>query len=279
MKIFPEILKQLNRKADSNKGDFGHVLIIGGDFGMGGAVIMSAEASYRAGAGKVTVLTREENWSALLARIPNAMTLPVNSLATKILANKTVIVIGCGLGKSEWAQELLALAMASDLPKVIDADALNILSESKKTFDLSKAIITPHVGEAARLLNISTSEIQKDRKSAVKKLYEKFGAVTVLKGEGTLILGDKNIIHQCPYGNAGMATAGMGDVLSGIIGGLIAQKLENEIATIAGVNIHAIAGDLVAKKQGEIGMMPNDLFEFIPQIINGIYDLNRNLLG
>ncbi len=265
--MFPQLIK---RQPDSNKGNFGHVLIIGGDFGMGGAVIMAAEAAYRAGAGKVTVLTREENWSALLARLPNAMTLPIDSSSEKILANKSVIVIGCGLGKSEWARELFEMAMASNLPKVIDADALNILSESKKTFDLSNSVITPHVGEAARLLAISTDEIQKDREAAIKKLYQKFGATSILKGAGTLVLSNTKTIYKCPYGNSGMATAGMGDVLSGLIGGLIAQHLNNAEAAIYGVNIHAFAGDLVAKKQGEIGMMPNDLFKYIPRIINQV---------
>lgn len=264
------ISQLLARNPDSHKGNFGHTLIIGGDYGMGGAVIMAAEAAYRAGAGKVTVLTREENISALLARLPNAMTLRDNSLAAEILADKTLIVIGCGLGKSQWGQKLFTMAMNSNLPKVIDADALNILSMSQEKFNLSNSIITPHVGEAARLLNISTDEIQKNRESAIKKLYEKFGAISVLKGKGTLIFGDQKIIHQCPFGNAGMATAGMGDVLSGIIGGLMAQGLDSETSAIYGVNIHALAGDLAAKKQGEIGLMPNDLFEYIPQIINNL---------
>jgi ADP-dependent NAD(P)H-hydrate dehydratase / NAD(P)H-hydrate epimerase len=266
--LLTDIKKSLTRKADSNKGDFGHVLIIGGDIGMGGAVIMAAEAAYRAGAGKVTVLTKEENISPLLARLPNAMTLPSNFLGEKIFENKSVIIIGCGLGKSSWAKKLFEAAMASNLPKIIDADALNILSESKKTFDFSNSIISPHVGEAARLLKISTKEIQKNRESAVKKLYEKFGAISILKGSGTLIFDGKKIT-KCTHGNAGMATAGMGDVLSGIIGGLVAQRLSNEKSTIYGVNIHALAGDLVAKKQGEVGMMPMDLFEYVARIVNG----------
>lgn len=261
-------MKILTRQADSHKNNFGHVLIIGGDLEMGGAVIMAAEAAYRAGAGKVTVLTREENLAPLLARLPNAMSVSPNSSKQKILANKTVIVIGCGLGKSSWARKLFALAMSSDLPKIIDADALNILSESKKTFDLKNSIITPHVGEAARLLGISTDEIQKNRTASVKKLYQKFGATAILKGKGSLIFGAAKKIHQCNHGNCGMATAGMGDVLSGLIGGLVAQHLDNEKSAIYGVTIHALAGDLVTKKQGEIGMMPQDLFEFIPQIIN-----------
>lgn len=266
--MFNELKKLLARKSNSNKGDFGHVLIIGGDHGMGGSVIMEAEAAYRVGAGKVTLLTREENFAPLLARLPSAMTVGLNSSQEEILANKSVIVIGCGLGKSKWAQDLFEMAMSSNLPKVIDADALNILSESKKSFDLSNSIITPHVGEAARLLGVSNDEIQKDRQLSVKNLYKKFKATAILKGSETLVLGKSEEIYKCPYGNSGMAVAGMGDVLSGIIGGLVAQHLSNEKAAIHGVNIHALAGDLVAEKQGKIGMIPRDLFEYIPQIIN-----------
>lgn len=276
MKFNNKLHNLLVRKPDSNKGDFGHVLIIGGDYGMGGAAIMAAKAASRTGAGKVTVLARKENFTSLLALLPNAMTVPENSQTKDILKNKSIIVIGCGLGKSEWAQGLFEMAMDSDLPKVIDADALNILSafnvtnKGKKNFDLSNSIITPHLGEASRLLGISIDEIKKNRSLATKKLYEKFGATTVLKGCETLVLGSSGTIYQCPYGNPGMATAGMGDVLSGIIGGLVAQHLNNEEAAIYGVNIHGFAGDLVAKKQGEIGMIPSDLFEYIPRIINGI---------
>jgi ADP-dependent NAD(P)H-hydrate dehydratase / NAD(P)H-hydrate epimerase len=266
---FQELKKLLSRKKDSNKGDFGHVLLIGGDHGMGGAAIMAAQSSYRVGAGRVTVLTREENFIPLLARLPNAMTVPTISTEEEILANKTVIVIGCGLGKSKWARELFEMAMASNLPKVMDADALNILSESNNHYDLTNSVITPHVGEAARLLKTSTDEINKDRDIAVKKLYEKYGAVSVLKGNGTLVLGGDGF-YKCPYGNAGMATAGMGDVLSGIVGGLMAQNLSAEMAAVYGVDVHAFAGDLVAKKQGEVGMMPEDLFGVIPLVVNGV---------
>lgn len=269
MKISVSTQKHLQkRKVDSDKNNFGHALIIGGDRNMGGAVIMAAEAASRAGAGRVTVLTRQENIAALLARLPNAMSVVSEKLTKEILQNKSVIVIGCGLGRSAWAKKLFSDAMASDLPKIIDADALNILSEQKKKFDLSNSIITPHLREAARLLGISTVKITKNRELAARQLHEKFGAIAVLKGNKTLIAGNKKTIHQCPYGNPGMATAGMGDVLSGLIGGLAAQHLENYKAAILGVNIHAFAGDLVAKKQGEIGMMPQDLLPFIPQIIN-----------
>lgn len=262
-----KLQKLLQRKADSNKGDFGHVLIIGGDHGMGGAMILAAEAACRTGAGKVSVLSRTENYSALLSRLPNVMTVAEDANLKNIFANKTAIVIGPGLGKSSWAKKLLKLVLACELPKIIDADALNLISESKKIPQLQNSIITPHVGEAARLLGCTTATIQKDRESSAKKLHEKFGAIAILKGNGSLICGD-NFLQKCKFGNPGMAVAGMGDVLSGVIGGLIAQKLNLKDAAIFGVEIHAKAGDLAAKKQGEIGIMPQDLFLYIDQIIN-----------
>ena len=258
----------MKRNNDSYKGDFGHVLIIGGDYGMGGAVIMAAEAAYRVGAGKVTILSREENFVALLTRLPNAMTTKYDGDLAKNLTGKTVIVIGCGLGKSEWATSLVAQALASNSPKIIDADALNIISESDKKIDLHNSIITPHVGEAARLLGISPSQIQQDRQKSAQNLQQKFNAITVLKGSGSLVVGKE--IYQCHYGNPGMATAGMGDILSGIIGGLVAQNLDLEKAARFGVTIHAQAGDLVAKHQGQIGMMPQDLFSYLPRLVNGL---------
>jgi len=258
----------MKRNADSHKGNFGHVLIIGGDYGMGGAVIMAAEAAYRVGAGKVSVLSREENFTALLTRLPNAMTTKYDGNLTNNLIGKTVIVIGCGLGKSDWARDLVKQALASNLPKIIDADALNIISDSKEKIDLNNSIITPHVGEAARLLGISTTEIQQDRQKSAQDLYKKLNAITVLKGSGSLVVGTE--IYHCNHGNAGMATAGMGDVLSGIIGGLVAQNINLEQAAKLGVELHAKAGDLVAKSQGEIGMMPQDLFQYLPKLVNGL---------
>jgi NAD(P)H-hydrate epimerase len=266
-------MKILKRKIDANKGDFGHVLVIGGDYNMGGAVIMTAEAAYRTGAGRVSVLTRKENLTALLLRLPNAMSVNSELVSEKkweeIFAGKTVIAIGPGLGKSEWARELFLAAMKKNLPKLIDADALNLLSESEKKFDLKNSVITPHPGEAARLLAVSVDEIQNNRELAAQKLYEKYGAITVLKGHETLVCGDGKILHKSKSGNPGMATAGMGDILSGIIAGLMAQGLEAKDAAISGVEIHGTAGDLIAKKQGQIGMIATDLLPLIPLIING----------
>jgi len=258
--------KILKRKADANKGDFGHVLIIGGDYGMGGAVMMAAEAAYRSGAGKVSILSREENYPAVLSRLPNAMTVFAQK-NENIFAHKNVIVIGPGLGKSAWAKHLLKAALACDLPKIIDADALNLISENKKIPLLKNSIITPHVGEAARLLGCSISQIQKNRKLSAEKLQKKFGAIAILKGRNSLICGP-DFLHECKFGNPGMAVAGMGDVLCGVIAALVAQNLSLKDAAIFAVEFHAKAGDFVAKKQGEIGMMPQDLLSALPKIIN-----------
>ncbi|MFT5704041.1 MAG: NAD(P)H-hydrate epimerase [Rickettsiales bacterium] len=262
-----DLSQSLKRQPNANKNNCGHVLIIGSDYFFGGAVIMAAEAAVRCGAGKVTILTRKENFTAILSRLPNVMTADFDQ--KDVFANKDVIVIGPGLGKSGWAKRLLAMVLESNLPKIIDADALNIISQFKEVPNLENCIITPHSGEAARLLGISSKEVDLDRKNSIKQLCQKFSTTAILKGSGTLVLGKTNKIHQCQFGNSGMAAAGMGDTLSGIIGAFVAQKLNLEEAAIFGVDIHSFAGDLVAKKQGEIGMIPSDLLEFLPQIING----------
>jgi hydroxyethylthiazole kinase-like uncharacterized protein yjeF len=266
-----EILSLIpQRKTDANKGDFGHILIVGGDDGMGGSVVMAAESAYRAGAGRVTVLTHEKHFSALISRLPSAMTKSADSTKElqKIIQDKTVIAIGCGLGKSAWSKKMFEFFMKTDLPKVIDADALNLLSESKIKYDLQNAILTPHPGEAGRLLNCDTKWIQENRELAIQKLQQKYQANIVLKGSGSLVLITDQKLYQCQFGNAGMAVAGMGDVLTGIIAGLVAQNISLNQAAILGVNIHALAGDLVKEKQGEIGILPTDLIKQIPTIIN-----------
>lgn len=262
-----ELIKKLKRRQDAHKGDFGHVLVIGGDYGMGGAVIMTALAASRVGAGKVTVLTRNAHILALLTRAPNIMYADENSDFSEIIKNKTVIAIGPGLGKSDWARKLFFESIASELPKIIDADALNLISETKQKFNLRNAILTPHLGEAARLLGVPTDEIKNHHEKAITKLQEKYHTTIVLKGHESLVVANAKI-HKCPFGNPGMATAGMGDILTGIIAGLVAQNLSCEEAAVLGTNIHGFAGDLVKKDQGEIGMIPLDLLKFLPKILN-----------
>lgn len=266
-----ELIKLIpGRKEDANKNDFGHVLIVGGDYNLAGSVIMAAEAAFKVGSGKVTVLTRPDHFNALITRLPCAMTTSANSTRElkKIVENKSVVAFGPGLGNSAWSNKMFEFFIHLDLPKVIDADALNLLSNSKTNYHLSQAVLTPHAGEAARLLKSSSKSIQADRLLAVKQLQEKYQTTVVLKGKNSLILDQQQKLFSCPYGNSGMAVAGMGDVLTGIIAGLAAQKLALNHAAVLGVYLHALAGDLAKEKQGEIGILPTELINYLSLVIN-----------
>ncbi len=261
------------RKIDANKGDFGHVLIVGGDYNMGGSVIMAAEAAFRAGAGKVSVLSRKEHFLPLLTRLPNVMTCEANSSddLIKIATDKTVIAFGMGFGNSNWGKELFDFFINYNkaIPKIIDADGLNILATKQLNYNLENTILTPHPKEAANLLAITTKEVQEDRDLAIKKLQQKYQATIVLKGNNSLILGKEQKLYLCGHGNPGMATAGSGDVLSGIIAAIKASNnLENALAASLAVDIHAKAGDLYAKVNGQNGMMSTDLIGYISKATN-----------
>lgn len=256
------------RQRDANKSDFGHVLVIGGDHGMGGAVRMAAEAALRVGAGLVTVATRPEHINIVSAVRPEIMCHQVQNAQdlAPLLVRATFIIIGPGLGKSEWAQELLNYVLPAKQPKLLDADALNLLAERpEKHHDW---ILTPHPGEAGRLLNETTENVQADRVQAVKSLQRQYGGVVVLKGAGTLIKAQNDEIAICEAGNPGMASGGMGDVLSGVIGGLAAQGLSLENAAKAGVFIHAQAADAVAAEGGERGLLATDLLMQLRRLVN-----------
>lgn len=262
-----DLLKTLgNRKKNTNKASFGHVLILGGSKGMFGAVRLAAEAALRVGAGLVSVVTQQGGAAIICAHQPEIMCheLPDKETLFRLIQRATVVVVGPGLGKDAWAMDLLNLVLATDLPLVIDADALNLLGVRPTC--QSNWVLTPHPGEAARLLDWQVHEVQTNRFRAITELTEK-GGNWVLKGVGTLIKKNEPNTSVCQFGNPGMASAGMGDVLSGIIGGLIAQKLSVNIAANTGVLIHALAGDLVAKK-GQRGMLASDLIIAIPDVIN-----------
>ncbi len=257
------------RDRATHKGNFGHVLVIGGDYGMGGAVRMAAEAAARVGAGLVTVATRPEHVSIVSGVRPELMCHEVNGVADlePLLERANVVVIGPGLGKTEWAISLLNRILKSNLNKVLDADSLNLLSESpRRSHDW---VLTPHPGEASRLLNLCAHEIQEDRFKAIHQLNEKYGGVTVLKGVGTLIATENSpSVKVCSAGNPGMATGGMGDILSGVIGGLLAQQLPLAAAAEVGVFIHAMAGDLAASEGGERGLLATDLLPHLRSLVN-----------
>lgn len=244
------------RKKNSHKGHYGHVLVIGGSESMMGAALLSATAALRMGAGLVSLATDEKHAAAIVLKRPEIMAFDWRN--SKILCDRiaaaTMIAIGPGLGQSPQARRLLAQALKTKKPLVVDADALNLLA--RRPIKRDNWILTPHPGEAARLLGCTTSQIQRDRFSSIKKIQKKFGGVIVLKGCGTLIRSPQKLPTDhcplttlCPHGNPKMATGGMGDVLTGIIAGLVAQGLSLEEATKTGVFLHAKAGDKAARKK------------------------------
>lgn len=257
------------RKRSAHKGDYGHVLVIGGDYGMGGAVRMAAEAAMRVGAGLVSVATRPEHVPIVSSSRPEIMCHQINDATDlqPLITRATVIVLGPGLGKSDWAKNLFNLVLQFPMPKVIDADALNILASQQPVTDASW-ILTPHPGEAARLLQISNQAVQQNRFQAAYELQQRYQGVVVLKGAGTIIQLEKQLPIICGAGNPGMATGGMGDILSGIIGGLLAQQLTLAQAAEVGVMIHALAADRAAEQGGERGLLATDLLGYLRELVN-----------
>ncbi len=255
------------RQKNSHKGHFGHVLVVGGDEGYLGAARMAVEAAARVGAGLVSVATRSSHASLLSTVRPEIMSHGVETLdeLMPLIKKANVIAIGPGLGQSEWAKLLLVRVFESDLPLVIDADALNLLAEEE--YASSNWVITPHPGEAARLLKTDSKTIQSDRFKSITSLHEKYAGPVVLKGSGTLVSDAEGKLFVCDKGNPGMSSGGMGDVLSGVIAGLIAQGIEVNHATKLGVCLHAHAGDRAASS-GERGMMASDLMPYLRNLVN-----------
>ncbi|WAJ69930.1 NAD(P)H-hydrate dehydratase [Catenovulum adriaticum] len=255
------------RKRNSHKGHFGHVLCIGGDKGMSGAIRMSAEAALRTGSGMVSVITHPDNVLAVSMTRPELMVVGINGI-NQILKDKIaaadVIVIGPGLGKTGWANGLMQYVLEQDIPKVIDADGLNWLA--KNPTKQKNWVLTPHPLEAGRLIEQSQYHIQHDRFSAITELQATYSGTVVLKGCGSLIA-SRDKIKICQHGNPGMATAGSGDMLTGIIASFIGQGILPELAAEIGVNVHAQAGDLAAK-EGERGMIATDMLSYIRQVVN-----------
>jgi ADP-dependent NAD(P)H-hydrate dehydratase / NAD(P)H-hydrate epimerase len=256
------------RQRDAHKGSYGHVLVIGGDYGMGGAVRMAAEAALRVGAGLVSVATRPEHVNVVSANRPELMCHEIRHADAlgPLVEKASVIVLGPGLGQTEWAEEIFEYILPAETPIVIDADALNLLSEHPHTSD--QWVITPHPGEAGRLLHMPCLEVQKNRLDAVRSLQRIYGGVAVLKGCGSLVATQSGPISLCAAGNPGMATGGMGDILSGIIGGLLAQHLSVAQAAKAGVWVHAKAADKAASIGGERGLMATDLLAHLREMVN-----------
>ena len=254
------------RPRTAHKGMYGRVLVIGGDHGFGGATLMTAESALRSGAGMVTLATRAEHIPAALTRMPEVMSAAILS-ANQLMAliePASVLVVGPGLGQAGWGRSLLSAAANADRPQVWDADALNQLAQGFVSLPPG-CVITPHPGEAARLLGISTKEVQADRPAAARALADKFNAVCVLKGTGSLIADVEGRLALCDRGHPAMATGGLGDVLAGLIGALMAQKMNPFDAACLGVWLHASAGEQIGK-MGR-GLAAKDVIPAIRQLL------------
>ncbi len=255
------------RRRDAHKGEFGHVLVVGGSAGMAGAVRLCGEAALRAGAGRVSIATDPAHAGALIVSRPELMSHGVGNAAElePLLAKADVVAFGPGLGQTNWSQDLYSAIAALDMPAVWDADALNLLALHRDR--KRHRIITPHPGEAGTLLVSSARDVQADRIAALHALEDEFGGTAVLKGAGTLVSAGDLPPSICLAGNPGMAAAGMGDVLTGIIAGLLAQGLPPAAAATVGVEAHARAGDRAAQN-GERGLLASDLVAELRTVLN-----------
>jgi hydroxyethylthiazole kinase-like uncharacterized protein yjeF len=256
------------RRRTAHKGDCGHVLVIGGAPGFAGAARLAGEAALRSGAGLVSLATHPRHADGLCVQRPELMCHAIDSAAQleRLLAGVDVVVAGPGLGRTPWSRRVFDCIMGTALPMVLDADGLNMLADAPRR--LRDAVITPHPGEAARLLQMPVQQIQQDRFAAVEALRQTFAPVAVLKGAGTLISADgANATGLCSRVNPGMASGGMGDVLSGIIGALIAQGLALPRAAELGVVLHAEAAAQAVARCGELALLASDLIDELPALL------------
>lgn len=254
------------RRRDVHKGDFGHVLVVGGARGFGGAARLAAEGALRAGAGWVSVATEAEHVSALLAGRPELMARSFEEIES-LLERATVVAVGPGLGRDERAQRLFERLLAGDKPMVLDADALALLARAPRRLP-PRSVITPHPGEAARLLRCEVAAIQADRFAAAAALATTYGCVAVLKGAGTVVVGGEERPTVIAAGHPAMASAGMGDVLTGLIAALLAQGLPPCKAARLGALAHASAGERAAPGPGGRGLIASDLLGRLPEVLS-----------
>lgn len=283
----------LPRKASSHKGSNGHVVVVGGDTGFGGAAILCAEAALRGGAGLVSVISRSIHRPAALARCPELMWHGTEDFAESeadhssaeslidakisvLLGRATVIIVGPGLGQSRWALKLfnqvLSRSRAASTPLVIDADALHLLNDRRQANGACYGnwVLTPHPGEAAAMLGKTVPDIQRDRFESIRKLAEIYGGSCLLKGSGSLIAHGSNpsTIELCSEGNPGMGSGGMGDLLAGLIAALVSQGIALDKSLSCAVCIHGEAADLATESAGERGLVASDLLPWLRQLVN-----------
>ncbi len=255
------------RPVNSHKGLYGAVAVIGGSPGMTGAALLSARAALRCGAGMVKISVFPGQQSSAYTVLPEAMTalLGTPDALQSLKDWASVIAIGPGLGLTTEATDLFESAIVSDKPKVIDADGLSLLARSHAK--LSSAVLTPHPGEAARLLDCSTADVQKNRFQSAAEIARRYSSVCILKGAGSIVADATGARALCAAGNPGMASAGMGDVLTGVVAALLAQGLDPLSAASVGVQLHAMAGDRAAES-GQRGLLASDVIDELRGCLN-----------
>ena len=265
-----DLLRQAlrRRSRNSHKGQFGHVLVVGGDLGMSGAARLAGEGALRAGAGLVSVATHDGHAALLNQARPELMVRGVadgDALAAAA-ERATVLAVGPGLGTGAWGQALLQRCLDDDRPLVLDADGLNLLADAPRRRE--DWVLTPHPAEAARLLDTDTATVQGDRVGSALTLAERFGAAVVLKGCGSVVATPDGAWEICGLGNPGMSTGGSGDVLTGVVAAMRAQGHDAPAAARLGTLAHAAAGD-VAARQGERGLLALDIANHLRDVVNG----------
>lgn len=268
-----------NRPDDSNKGTLGSLLCICGSYGMAGAAIMAGKAALRCGIGLLKIAVPKSIYPVCATNILESVYYPLEETSNGVISSKntdfllemceksSAVVIGCGLSVCDDTKNLVQSVITNcEKPLVIDADALNCICNKPEILKNLKApaIITPHPGEMARLLHSTPKTVNSNRENTAIDFAKKFGVVTVLKGARTIIASPDGEVYINHTGNSGMATGGSGDVLSGIIGSLLAQGAAPINAAAAGVFLHGTIGDLAAEKLGKISMLPTDMIDMIP---------------
>lgn len=279
-------LKWKPRKATANKGDFGRVFILAGSKGLSGASRLAGMGALRSGAGLVTLGVPEAIYSIVARQEPELMVKPFPSTRQgsvsfralhslkNFLQNQNVFALGPGLSQNPETQKLIrSLIKAVNLPLVIDADALNAMKGHASLLKnvSGKAVLTPHPGEFQRVFGSKPSASEADRKKKAQAAAKKYGVIVVLKGNRTVVASPSGQVYVNSTGNPGMATAGMGDVLTGIIASFIGQKLSLWDAARFGVYLHGFAGDLAAKKIGKVGMTASDVIHLLPSAVRLIW--------
>lgn len=282
--IMPELIRPYikRRKRETHKGTYGHVLVVGGSLGMTGAVSMASYAALRAGAGLVTAAVPESLLPVVAASRPEIMTFPLAETGKAAIALEalpaienllgavSVCAVGCGMSRYTEAKAIMNFILEkSGVPLVIDADGINALAEDLSILENRQVpvVLTPHPGEMARLLKKSTKEVQSDRLNIARRFAMEWNVTLVLKGNKTVVATPGGDTYINLTGNPGMATAGSGDVLCGIIAGFIAQGLNPQMAAVAGVYVHGRAGDLASDSKGERGLIALDLVEWLPEVL------------